>query len=774
MKKTAYYLFLFALIFSPMAFGTVEIWSYLILEVIICASALLFFYSSKNESLYQCPGILPLILVNAFLLFQVIPLPGYFVKILSPSTYDIYQSAAGLTGNIGWLPISIYPRATLMELLRFATYVLFYIIAIQFLADRSLLKKTIAVIAGFAALLSLVAIIEFITESLNYPLPHDKIFWFKELSHGGTPMGPYVNRNHYAGLMEMIFPLALSMFLAYRPRIIKLSFKKKIAAFFNQKRINQHFFYGTAAILIATSVLMSLSRGGILSLSISMIIFSALVIFKAKQKKAGLFIGFIVIIILFLTGTSGWDAIFKRFESLQNQSGLIYDNRLIIWEDSLKIIQDFPLVGTGTGTLEKIYPLYRSFPGDDVLEHAHNDFLEFFCTGGIILPVLMSWCLFSILYPSAESFIKRREWSSILLFTGCITSVSAILIHSFVDFNMQIGANGLYFFLVLALIVSAANTRMRPRLGKTYLKKLKRHPYLVQLSAIILLISSVYVHGGTLFAGYQFSKYRDTPLTPDTPPKILLKMNQAAKTAAAFDIMSPEYTHIVARTALLLKNDPDALKHFNRAIRMDPINSEYLTDSASFLYQQKKYDLAEKFFLKSIQYNQKNMAAYIKYAAMLFEIHQAEKSFTIMKQAISVDTQVTNTCLALMVLNQIDDDRFHLALPDMVEPYLVLGNFFKSMGDHKNAERTYLNALEFLPNETEINKNYFLHVYRFFRNNEQYEKALHVILKAIAYFPDGQGLHHTAGDLYKKLGIDYRAEEEYRKAQILKQTLKSK
>jgi len=242
MRKTAYYLFLSALIFSPMAFGTVEIWSYLIMEVIICASALLLFSSSREKTFYQCPGILPLILVNAFLLFQVMPLPGYFVKILSPSTYDIYQSAAGLTGNIGWLPISIYPRATLMELLRFSTYVLFYIIAIQFFTDRSLLKKTIAVIAWFAALLSFVAIIEFITENLKYPIPHGKIFWFKELSHGSTPMGPYVNRNHYAGLMEMIFPLVLSMFLAFRPRLSKLSLKRKITVFFSQKRINDHFF----------------------------------------------------------------------------------------------------------------------------------------------------------------------------------------------------------------------------------------------------------------------------------------------------------------------------------------------------------------------------------------------------------------------------------------------------------------------------------------------------------------------------------------------------
>ncbi len=770
-EKTAYYLFLFALIFSPMAFGTVEIWAYLVMEVIICASALLFVFSSKNKALYTCPGILPLILVNAFLLFQIIPLPENFVKILSPSTYTIYQNAAGLTDEVGWISLSIYPHATLLELLRFSTYVLFYIIAIQFFTDRSLLKKTIAVITWFAALLSLAAIIEFITESLDYPIAHNKIFWFRELSQGGTPMGPYVNRNHYAGLMEMIFPLVLSMFFVFRPRITKLSLKRKIADFFNHKRINQHLFYGAAAILIATSVLLSLSRGGILSLSISMIIFSALIIFKAKQKNAGFFIGFIVIIILFLTGTSGCDAIFERFENIQNQSGLIHDDRLIIWEDSIEIIKDFPLVGTGTGTLENIYPLYRSFPGDDILEHAHNDYFEFFCTGGIILPVLMGWCLFSILYSAAGSFIKRREWYSIFLFTGCITSISAILLHSLVDFNMQIGANGLYFFLILALAVSAANTRMRHDLAKTYLKQTKRLFYPTKISAILLFVSVIFIHGGTLVADYHFSKHRDIPLTPETPKNALLRASQAAKTAEIFDMMNPEYSQTIAGTASLLQKDSDALKHYTRSIRMDPVNSQYFLDAGSFLHQNKNYDLAEKFFRNSIQYDKKNMAAYIKYAAMLFEMNQVENSFEIMKQAISIDTQITDTCLALMVLHHIDDKQMVLALPDRVEPYLLLGDFFKSMGDSENAEKTYLNALDFLTNETQIKKTYFLHLYNFFQRNDQYENALHAILKAITYFPDDHGLHRIAADLYKKMGIDYRAEEEFRKAHMLKQAL---
>ncbi len=763
-----------ALLFSPMAFGTVETWSYLIMEVIICASALLLYFSTEQKTFYQVPGIIPLILVLAFICLQIIPLPGNLVKFLSPATFDIYHNSSGLTGPFNWIPISIHPRATLIEFLKFSSYALFYITAIQFLADRILLKTTVAVIAWFAALLSLLAIIEFITQSLDYPLPQNRIFWIRELSQGGSPVGPYVNRNHYAGLMEMIFPLVLSMFLAFRPIMTKISLKRRIADFFNQKQVNHHFLYGTAAILIATSILLSLSRGGIISLTLSMSFFAILVMIKANQKKTGFFIAVIVIIVLFLTGTSGWNAIFDRFENIRNQSGLIYDNRYIIWSDCKEIIRDFPLLGTGAGTIENIYPIYRTFPGNDVLEHAHNDYFEFLCTGGIILPALMFFCLFSILFSAAKSFLKRREWYSIFLFAGSITSVGAILLHSFVDFNMQIGANGLYFFFILALAVSAANTRLRRGLSATYLKKSNKRPYIIGISALLLCIGIFYTHSGALIANFLFSDSRSIHLTPDISKKELNQTFETAQNAAARDPLNPKYHQLAAQAAVMMNNNTTALKYYSKSILLDPTNSRHLHDAGYYAYQQGNIELAEKLLRNSIHCDKKNMAAYIKYAAMLFGENQRIKGLEILKSAMTIDTQVTENCLALMVLFEINEDQMHQALPNRVEPHLDLGDFFNSSGEKQKAETSYLRALEYLPDETEIKKSYFSHVYNFYRGRQSDEKALFIIQRAIEYFPDDNSLHRVAGDLYKKLGIDYRAEEEYRKARTLKQTLKLK
>ncbi|RJP46191.1 MAG: hypothetical protein C4548_03445 [Desulfobacteraceae bacterium] len=768
MQKIAFYLFLAALIFSPLAFGTVETWSYLVMGLMISAGALMLTCASRETPFFQVPGLIPLLMVNAFILLQIVPLPATIVKFLSPSTYAVYDGLSVLTGEPGMLSLSIYPRATLMELLRFSCYLIFYVIAVQFLSDRLLLRKTVVVITGFAAVLALFAIIEFVTRSIDYPSPGNKILWIRELSHEGSPMGPYVNRNHYAGLMEMIFPLVLAMFLVYRPVMAKISIKRRLADFFSHKRVSQHFLYGTAAVLIATSILLSLSRGGILSLTISMIIFSGLLIFRTNRKTSGCYIGVIVIVVLLLTGTSGWNSIVDRFEDLRGPAGEINLNRFVYWKDAANIIGDFPLTGAGVGTFEKIYPLYRTDPGTQVLEHAHNDYLEFLSTGGIILTALMGWALFSILSAAAKTFMKRREPYSVLLFIGCITSVSAVLLHSLVDFNMQVGANGLYFFLVLAMAVAAANTRMRSDTAATCLVPSKIRPYPTGIAALILFAAVLYVHGGALTAHHYMEDYQNITLSPATSRETLLEIHQASKTAGALDMLHPRYADISANTAsFLLKNDK-AMRYHEKTLRRDPCNSRYLMDAAAFMRRQGNHDPAEKLFLKSIHYNPNNMPAYLKLAEMWFEIDRPEKGMDILKRAMTVDARITNACLALMVLYQFDDDGMRRALPNRVRPHLFLGDFYNFLGEKQNAENAYASALEFLPYENRVEKRSFLHVVNFYRRHHMDEKALRIILKAIDYFPDDSDLHRAAGDLYKKLGIDHRSEERYRKAELLK------
>jgi hypothetical protein len=98
MTGTSYRLLIFLLIFSPLAFGTVEEWSLAVLEITaVLAFCILLSNQIRNKKalFHDIPGFTPLMLFLAYIAFQLIPLPPALVKIISPDTYTLYSETIG-------------------------------------------------------------------------------------------------------------------------------------------------------------------------------------------------------------------------------------------------------------------------------------------------------------------------------------------------------------------------------------------------------------------------------------------------------------------------------------------------------------------------------------------------------------------------------------------------------------------------------------------------------------------------------------------------------
>src|ERR1039457_6584576 len=104
LKSPVYIIFIFLLIFSPLAFGTVEQWSLLVMEA-LSVFALLRLLAEKKESspFYKVPGILPLLSICIYYLVQLVPLPSSLVSIISPATYRLYESTEGIIKLPEWI-----------------------------------------------------------------------------------------------------------------------------------------------------------------------------------------------------------------------------------------------------------------------------------------------------------------------------------------------------------------------------------------------------------------------------------------------------------------------------------------------------------------------------------------------------------------------------------------------------------------------------------------------------------------------------------------------
>ncbi len=386
------------LMFGPLAFGATEPWASFILEA---AAALVFlFWACRSAAMgrieiAQNPLFLPA------LLFMVIV-------------------AAQAT-----LAISAYAYATRLEFMRYLAYGLLFVVASQAIRKSSDLKLLGIGFTVFGFLVAAFAIAQEVSSS-------NKIYWLVTPQLGGHLYGPYVNRNHYAGLMEMLipFPLVLSMSELFHGA------KRGLLVF--------------ATLLMATSVFLSRSRGGIVAFIIELL-FMGLFIYRARQRRqltGALLVGLVLLAVLVVW--FGGTHVLARFDNVGS------DLRLSIDRDSLRMFAARPLRGWGLDTFRYTYPQFRSFYATVIVDHAHNDYLQLLTEMGLPGFALMLWFVV-LLYRRGLRGIE--EWNlrpAAAIRMSALVGCTGILMHSFLDFNLHIPANAAWFYVLCALATTSA------------------------------------------------------------------------------------------------------------------------------------------------------------------------------------------------------------------------------------------------------------------------------------------------------------------------------
>jgi O-antigen ligase len=115
------------------------------------------------------------------------------------------------------------------------------------------------------------------------------------------------------------------------------------------------------------------------------------------------------------------------------------------------------------GTFPVAFRRYQTSLLELQVDHAHNDYLEVATDTGIagavllFLPILWLLIRMILAYAGARNPYRR----SVLL--ACIGSIAALLVHSTMDFNLQIPANALLFAVVLGIGSKATISGARSR-----------------------------------------------------------------------------------------------------------------------------------------------------------------------------------------------------------------------------------------------------------------------------------------------------------------------
>ena len=388
-------------IFSVLSFGAVEPWSIVVLEI---GASLFFLFWATGQVWSGRLKIRPNPLYGPILLFALI------------------------VGLQIALNLSAYRYGSLESSILYLAYAMIFFVSVQSLGSESTSKIIVWIFVVFGFVLAVFAIIQDFTGN-------GKIYWLRS-THGGWIFGPYVNHDHYAGLMEMLVPFPL---IASLGRLVTGG-KRALVAF--------------AAIVMAGSIALSQSRAGTASFLIEVAFLFAM-IWKWQKRKHRLVIvlGTLCLLIFAFVLWAGTAAMWQRFAQVQEWM------RVAMVKDSLKMFSHKPLLGWGFGTFPTVYPQFRSFYTNLFVNAAHNDYVQVLTETGLVGFLIVIWFVVSIYRSGLQGLSHWNDNWNQMLRLAALVGCTGILVHSFADFNLQIPANALFFYFLCA--VATANSSQR-------------------------------------------------------------------------------------------------------------------------------------------------------------------------------------------------------------------------------------------------------------------------------------------------------------------------
>jgi O-antigen ligase len=439
-----------AIILSALAYGTVHYWALSIFFLGSVGVLILWVVDSWNlATLRISRNLLQLPVVGMVLLGIVQLLPFRSASTGGSTTTESVRS------------LSLDPYATRLILVQVVALLLYFAATLVFTDTPKrlrLLVRTITIFGFFLAIFGL-------TQSFTSP---NKVYLLRELAQS-TPFGPFINRHHFAGYMELTIGLPLGLLFS--------------GSIENEKRL----IYLFAAGLMAVALILTNSRGGIISLIAEVLFIVAAMGFRRRHKKesgsashrgglrgaavkAGLALGIVLALFISVVSLGGEEALNRVVGTVNSDDPTT--GRAHFWDVTLDIIKTHPVLGTGLGAFGVVYTRYDTRNGLYRLEQAHNDYLQVLSDGGIIGALLG---LFFIVYLFRMGFARRESRDGFRrgVAMGAMASCFAVLVHSFFDFTLHTPSNALLFLVLTAVatmngrVEEVQNRRRRPSRTQT-------------------------------------------------------------------------------------------------------------------------------------------------------------------------------------------------------------------------------------------------------------------------------------------------------------------
>lgn len=392
-----------------------------------------------------------LIAVGAVLL-QMVPLPRGLLRAIDPAAEAVAATVL-LADPGGALPISIDLQSTAGALMLFAGAFLFFATA-RYIFDRGGGVRTVTwIIAVIGLTLSGLAMAQSATG-------HGLMYWrWKPVDEGPDPFGPFVNRNHFATWAVMAIALLAGYLTAHATAHHgpgrSAPWQQRVIAAIDARA----WMLIASTTMLTVAVAASLSRSGLVALAAALVAGAVFAVtgpraehhhhYAPASRRTGALIASLAAVAVLAVATQvGPGAIADRFGTSR---GAMAD-RLTIWQDTLPVLRDFWLTGTGAGTYLTSMAVYqRSKPGV-IFNQAHNHYLQLAAEGGVLvtLPIVLALAAFA---RAAAGSLRRDRSGMYWIRAGAAAGLCGAAVQSVWETGLTIPANAALAAVLAAIVV---------------------------------------------------------------------------------------------------------------------------------------------------------------------------------------------------------------------------------------------------------------------------------------------------------------------------------
>ena len=448
------------LMFLPLAYGTTQPWSQEIFFVLVAAMGVCTLLRSivYRDRLTWTWAYVPIVLFVAMIIVQRVPLPAGVLGAISPHTVSLKNDVLAASTQAA-TPLTFYALATDRQLRLVLSVATIFAVVVQTYRTPERRRRLLMSAATAGMAVAVLAAYQDLTRA-------DMIYGTVPIGHKNA--GPFQNYSHFSQFMNLSIGAALAWLLMSLAGWSN-GWRDGTAAREQVQMAENAFVWPAAALVLVGPLLVfaSLSRMGMISMLSAGAVTAGLLGWRgrppsgrqrrshapAARRGASLFyVATFAIAVLAVLSILGFDWVYDRLATVQSQSETAVGTRQNLIRDLVPLWKQFPLLGTGLGTHEFVFPLFNRQPSTVIFTHAENEYAQLMEETGA-LGVALAIAFFAFIAYAFARVIRRPQRPEQYAAFGLGFGLIAILIHSASDFGQHVPADATLTAVCCGLLV---------------------------------------------------------------------------------------------------------------------------------------------------------------------------------------------------------------------------------------------------------------------------------------------------------------------------------